>query len=213
MSRRGTLDATSLSNLLTGFETFLDLSESFLSNECLAAARTCRYLQNLNLNPGKNQVHSFNSQALLDLFPSLTRLSTLYMQRCPAVSDEVIESVARNCAHLTQLDVGGCAALTDKSLNCIAERLPRLTSLNISHSQITDLGLASLSQGRSRHSLNELLVNNCKGITEKGVASIIGSCSKIKYFLFQGCPVSEVVQQCLALSLQGNMRQISYTIH
>ncbi|XP_046395201.1 protein AMN1 homolog isoform X2 [Ischnura elegans] len=213
MSKRGMLNAVSLTSLLSRFERSLDLSESCLDDDCLIATKRCRFLQKLNLNPGKNQVHAFTSKALLELFPCLNLLSTLYMRRCPAVSDEVIESVARNCIHLSQLDIAGCTSLTDKSLVAIADGSPKLMSLNISRSQITDSGLASLSQGRSQHSLVELLVNECLGVTEKGVESILVSCSCMKYFLFHGCPVSEQVEQYLDLSPQHKMRQISWTIY
>ncbi|KAG8225999.1 hypothetical protein J437_LFUL003058 [Ladona fulva] len=190
MSKRGILDAISLSSLLSFHELTLDLSESSLDDDCLAAARGCSRLQTLNLNPGKNQAHKFSSQAMLQLFPSLSSLTILYMRRCPAVSDEVIGLISKSCMKLTQLDVGGCNLITDKSLDHIATGLENLTSLNISYTQVSDDGIAILSRGKCRNTLSELLMNECPRITERGVSCIFSNFPSMKYFFFHGCAIS-----------------------
>ncbi|XP_068083203.1 protein AMN1 homolog [Anabrus simplex] len=191
----------------------LDLSENQVSDDTLGIVSECRYLQKLDINPGRNQSRQISSSALMALMPCLPYLSVLYMRRCPAVTDEVIRTVVSCCPLLKELDVGGCTTISDESLNVLKD-LKQLSSLNVSCSQVSDEGILSLVRGTCGNTLTELHLDNCLGVTDFAIQAIVLFCNNMKVLIFHGCPVTDASWQALEeLLRKSKVKQLTWTIY
>ncbi|XP_069696378.1 protein AMN1 homolog [Periplaneta americana] len=211
--KRGSVSSDVLECLLHKNVKILDLSECNVSDDSIRLIHKCRYLEKLDLNPGRNQTRDITSAALLDLFPAIPYLSNLYLRRCTAVTDQVTASIASSCPALTELDVGGCVALTDESLKMLSN-LKNLCSLNISHSQASDEGILALVQGDCGKSLEELHLENCLHVTDFAIEAIVLHCNNLKILIFDGCPVSDASRIALeTLLAKSKVKHLSWSIY
>lgn len=49
------------------------------------------------------------------------------------ITDEAVETVAKNCRGLERLDLTGCLRVNDHSIRTLTEYCPRLQSLSVNH--------------------------------------------------------------------------------
>lgn len=178
----------------------LPLSESLL----LLSVKNCPLFGDTNLAmlaklcPNLNHIELSGLQGITDegLLPLLkgcdSGLSTVNLSKCPQLTDKVICSLTEMHGWtLEVLNLDSCHHISDKSLVAIAENCPMLNDLDISHSAVSDLGVAALDQvnlqilslagcpnvsNRSLPALRELGLSllglnlqNCKGISSNGV--------------------------------------------
>ncbi|KDR17008.1 protein AMN1 homolog isoform X2 [Zootermopsis nevadensis] len=211
-SKRGKLTVKGLHCLVHPDVKILNLSECNACDDFIHAIHKCTHLKKLYLNPGMKQ-RDISTAVLLDLFPSIPYLSGLYLRQCPTVTDEVMASIANSCPLLTELDIGGCSAVTDTSLKLL-KKLQYLTSLNISHSQVSDIGISALVQGECRKSLTELQLQNSPRITEVAIEAIVLHCTNMKVLIFHGCPISAASRVALGtLFAKSQLKQLTWTIY
>lgn len=212
--KRGTLSTTSLTSLLHSELRTLNLSECDITDGMLEAIQICSELRKLDLNPGRNQERNLGKEGLLSLWPNLPALKVLYMRRCPGVSDDVIEAIAKSCPNLTELDVGGCHAITDAAPLALTRTLKCLTSLNLSGTQVGDEGLLQLVQGNCGKSLTELNINHCMRVTDFSIQCIAQNCRNMSILVFQGCPISADSHYALEnIYAEAKVRQLAWTVY
>ena len=84
---------------------------------------------------------------VLSLAPKFTKLRVLTLrQDKPQLDDDAVETIARNCHDLEDLDLSKSFKLGDRSLYALAHGCPNLTKLNISGcSAFSDSALEYLS--------------------------------------------------------------------
>ena len=69
-------------------------------------------------------------------------LSSLILNGCAGVTDDVVSKIAWNFKYLRELDVGSCFSVTDGSMKVLTNTALLLESLRVSWcSKITDEGL------------------------------------------------------------------------
>jgi Leucine-rich repeat (LRR) protein len=129
-----------------------------------------------------------NCNEIGDVFVKLSQLQVLHLHyNADKITDEVLKSIADNCHNLRELDLGHSMQISDDGIACLRQ-LTKLTCLNLSHTRVTDDGLARLFDQKSLR-LTELRVDNCRNITDEGIEIVLEACQEhLNIFLFHACP-------------------------
>lgn len=144
----------------------------------------CKHLIKLNLKSSLK-----NCNEIRDVFVNLSRLQVLHLHHnAQKITDEILRSIAKSCPNLRELDLGHSQAISDDGIACLRQ-LGQLTCLNLSHTQVTDDGLARLLLDQKSLRLTELRVDNCPNITDEGIEIVLEACQEhLNIFLFHACP-------------------------
>ncbi|KAI9140138.1 hypothetical protein BKA69DRAFT_1082104 [Paraphysoderma sedebokerense] len=111
-------------------------------------------------------------------------LRTLVLRNCWSITDLGLESLAKHCPRLTQLDLHGCWEITNNGLLSLSLHSPLLTSLDLSNlRKIDDNAISSLIN--NCHRLEKLTLSYCKAVTN----AILGfqGWTRMKKLNFQRC--------------------------
>ncbi len=100
-------------------------------NETAISSLTKRCSKITFLNLSQCQLHKTILQAVVQGFPQLT---TLCLESCPEMDDELAQTLVIGCSRLTSLEAVRCDNLTNRGIHTLLTRLPRLQSLNLSWS-------------------------------------------------------------------------------
>jgi Leucine Rich repeat len=75
----------------------------------------------------------------------LIELREISLARCQLITEDGIESLARNCPSLESIDLTECQNITDDAVEAMTRHLDRLKSLKLNHcSQLTDASLDAI---------------------------------------------------------------------
>ncbi|KAL9394559.1 hypothetical protein Peur_013844 [Populus x canadensis] len=151
---------------------------------------------------------------VLSLAPKFTKLQTLVLrQDKPQLEDHAVETIARYCHDLQDLDLSKSFKLSDLSLYALAHGCPNLTKLNISGcTAFSDAGLEYLTKfcqklkilnlcgcvkgatdralqgiGRNCSQLQSLNLGWCEGVGDVGVMSLAYGCPDLRTLDLCGC--------------------------
>jgi hypothetical protein len=132
----------------------------------------------------------FNSTTLKAL-DQLHDLTSLNLQLNPAVNDQIMDVITRNCHKIEELNITGCSSnsweqttVTDVGLRCLAT-LPNLVYLSMSYlANVSDTALEALA---SRGKLRKLMCRGCPTFTDVGCISVVTSCNELELFDLSGC--------------------------
>lgn len=113
----------------------------------------------------------FDDDGLCSIANSCSNLGEVDLRKRLNVGDVAIVTLVRSSKFLIALDLWGCVNVTNKSLKAIGESNLRCLSLQGCH-LITDLGLKYLVNGNVRNHLIEIVVAECKGITDAGIIDL-----------------------------------------
>ncbi|GAU33517.1 hypothetical protein TSUD_386620 [Trifolium subterraneum] len=109
---------------------------------------------------------------LAAISPNLQRLN---LRECFCITEEGIGQVLRSCPKIRHLDLSYCIKV--KSLGIHFE-VPKLEMLNLTDTIVDDEALYVISKRCS--GLLELVLDNCKDITTKGVRNVVKRCTQLK---------------------------------
>jgi len=228
--KRG-LSGSELSTLLHPKVRELDLSDSDVTDELIAALNCCVHLRKLNLNTsfvflkkGKDEnlpktAGPPDSSQVAELVTKNCHLSTLYMRNLACVTDSVIACLPPSITHL---DLGGCVAVTDSGVEQLVSHCPRLVSLSLARTRISDNGLAKMGEGECGRTLKEIRLDGCKDITDRGIEDLLAGigrsgASALEILIFHKCPkVTDRSRQVLEEFLfeaGGAVRQLTWTVY
>ncbi|OMO95333.1 hypothetical protein CCACVL1_05430 [Corchorus capsularis] len=151
---------------------------------------------------------------VLSLAPKFTKLQTLILrQENPQLEDNAVETIAKFCHDLQELDLSKSFKLTDRSLYALAHGCPDLTKLNISGcTSFSDEGLEYLTNfcrklktlnlcgcvkaatdralqaiGRNCNMLQSLNLGWCDNVGDLGVMSLAYGCPDLRSLDLCGC--------------------------
>ena len=127
-----------------------------LTNASVDALKSCRMLQQLTLSHC-----SVTGHAIARVGKHLEKLTHLHMSGITTLNDAHLSVVAARCERMEVLDVSGCLKIGDESCFALAN-CKRLRKINLSHTLVTEKGLASLAQGCSQ--LAELTLVQARGV-------------------------------------------------
>ncbi|XP_028397032.1 protein AMN1 homolog isoform X2 [Dendronephthya gigantea] len=154
LSMRGLLRDCHLEKLLHPRIRSLNLSSCDITDGGLAViAEKCKSLSSLDLNAESEPRINITSNGIMVVFRSCRMLQTIHLRRCPEIDDDAVVAIATNCPHIANLNLGGCHLLSDRSICTLAKESWNLSSLNISHTQVSDVGLCALAHGVCQQNL------------------------------------------------------------
>ena len=159
------------------YETFINLSNTGITDVGLASLAQLSNLRNLNLSG----CTGITDEGLASL-AQLTSLRTLFLSGCTSITDAGLASLA-SLQHLKYLKLSGCTGITDEGLASLAQ-LKRLGTLYLSGcTGITGVGLAPLAQ---LPNLQLLKLSGCTGITDERLESL-AQLSQLYLLDLSGC--------------------------
>lgn len=166
----------------------LDLSD--LDIDSVSWLQKCPNLKKLNLKQCLRKDTPAEAE-LAQVLAKLPLLEALHLQyNGTVVSDSVLNEIGEKCSRLRTLDLGRCAAITDRGLESL-RNLKHLKSLNLGHTNITDDGIEKLFANNHcwKQSLCELKLDNCVNITDYGIEVVLETCQeKLNIFIIHACP-------------------------
>ncbi|KAG9325860.1 hypothetical protein KVV02_006854 [Mortierella alpina] len=155
------------------------LNFSFLSQDLTDATlvryRCCTRLERLLL-PGCVKTTEEGLKQILEIGQGLYSLD---LSDVPAVTDAVLEHVARHCPKLHTLYLAGCAQLTDDSIVRLATRCRSLKRIKLSQCVLlTDRSVLALTQYCPQ--LMEMDVTNCSLMTNSAIQSVFKTLPQVR---------------------------------
>ncbi|KAF8940505.1 SCF ubiquitin ligase complex subunit [Haplosporangium gracile] len=146
-----------------------------LTDETLVCFSGCTRLERLLL-PGCNKT---TEEGLKQILQAGKGLYSLDLSEIPAVTDAVLDSVARFCPKLHTLYLAGCSALTDDAIVQLAANCSSLKRIKLSQCVLlTDRSILALTQNCPQ--LMEIDVTNCNLMTNTSIQSVVQSLPQIR---------------------------------
>ncbi|KAG0198478.1 SCF ubiquitin ligase complex subunit [Mortierella sp. GBA30] len=146
-----------------------------LTDATLIRFRCCTRLERLLL-PGCAQTTEEGLKQVVEIGQGLHSLD---LSDVPAVTDSVLEHVARHCPKLHTLYLAGCTQLTDKSVVQLATNCRSLKRVKLSQCVLlTDRSVIALAQ-HCPH-LMEMDVTNCSLMTNNAIQSVFKALPQIR---------------------------------
>ncbi|KAF9544608.1 SCF ubiquitin ligase complex subunit [Mortierella hygrophila] len=146
-----------------------------LTDETLIRFSGCSRLERLLL-PGCNKI---TEEGLKQILQAGKGLYSLDLSEIPAVTDAVLDSVARFCPKLHTLYLAGCAALTDDAIMQLATSCSSLKRIKLSQCVLlTDRSILALTQNCPQ--LMEIDITNCNLMTNTAIQSVVQSLPQIR---------------------------------
>lgn len=152
-----------------------------LTDASVAALKQASLLQELSLShtmhiTGAAIARVFGGPASASLH--LPNIKVLELAGISTLTDRQLAGIAKGLQLLEVLDVAGCSQVADESCHSIASTTSsRLRVANLSHTSVTDHGLAAVSSGCSM--LQELLLVHCPSV-KAPPPPLAGSTSSIR---------------------------------
>ena len=114
-----------------------------------------------------------------------TNIKTLKLRKLPKISNLWIRWISDGCRFLQYIDLSDSDIL-DSSLEYLSNGCSRLRSFIINDcKQVTDEGFCQFIQVAGKY-LNEIQIQRCLLITDKGIRSITEHCNRLKHLDIQG---------------------------
>ncbi|KAF9956139.1 SCF ubiquitin ligase complex subunit [Mortierella alpina] len=146
-----------------------------LTDATLVRYRCCTRLERLLL-PGCVKTTEEGLKQILEIGQGLYSLD---LSDVPAVTDAVLEHVARHCPKLHTLYLAGCAKLTDDAIVRLAARCRSLKRIKLSQCVLlTDRSVLALTQHCPQ--LMEMDVTNCSLMTNSAIQSIFKTLPQVR---------------------------------
>ena len=138
--------------------------------------------------------------------PGLPRLARLALDGLPAVTDDLLATLAPRLCSLAHLSVSACGGVGDEGLTALAAaRGSALTFLAADGAALTDAGLAAIVD--AARGLRHLSLATCGGLTDTGVAAAVSrlgggltSLSVARVPAVAGRTLTALTRSCTALA-------------
>nr|XP_027188654.1 F-box/LRR-repeat protein 4-like [Cicer arietinum] len=160
---------------ITMQETCIGKNCNYLMIDCVVSHRLKSL--HLALNPW---LRDESITMLASFFPNLQLLD---LSHCDGISEQGIGQVLRRFSKIRQLKLAYCSGVN--RLVGMNFEVPQLQVLNLSHASVNDETLYDISKCCS--GLLQLLVENCREVTEKGVKHVVENCTKLREINLKSC--------------------------
>ncbi|KAF7816191.1 F-box/LRR-repeat protein 3-like isoform X1 [Senna tora] len=111
-------------------------------------------------------------------------LETLRLTRCKSITDMGIACVAVSCTKLRSICLRWCLHVSDFGVGLIALKCKEMRNLDLSYLPITEKCLPPIFQ---LEHLEDLVLENCLGIDDDGLASLKKCCKSLKMLNLSNC--------------------------
>ncbi|KAJ7546630.1 hypothetical protein O6H91_08G047700 [Diphasiastrum complanatum] len=106
----------------------------------------------------------------------LSNLQSLQLMGCHSITDAGLGCLAAGCKNLCVLNLKGCLGITDAGIAFIAANCKLLHTLDLSYTEVTDKGLASIT---ILDSLKDLNLVACNNVDDTGLEHLRNSCKTL----------------------------------
>lgn len=125
-------------------------------------------------------------------------LISLDLSELPAITDKVVQDIAKLCPKLTNINFGYCS-VTDKGVENFCSKCTLLQSVDLCGcNELTDKSVFALSE--HCHSLKAIKLAWCLKITEKSLEALSTSCLHIEHIDIRHCSVKHIPYDFVKLS-------------
>ena len=154
-------------------------SDNISSSELSKLVGRCPNLQEVDMG--------VTDEVLSQLGESCSELKSicLCLPLATSISDIGVGKLAKGCRKLEQVILNYNRNISDISVASLANYCDRLHTIDLSYTNITDEGLASLGKGCK--ALKSINISNMKNISDKGVCELAERCPKLENVNLQDC--------------------------
>ncbi len=163
------------------------LNHTHIEDSCLSAlVAHCPSLDSFSCN-NFDHISPLSVACVISAYSR--RLTTLHLDNCKAMTDEIFVNAITGCALLRDLSLENCVLLSDAALTKIATTCRLITSLDIRKcTLITDRGLKQIILQYNR-GLRQLYINGCRGLTAKIIHELCQHCTELVGLHMRGCNI------------------------
>ena len=136
------------------------------------------------------------------------RFRHLDFSRCPALTDQGVQTLAHNVPDLCGLQLSHCDRLTDDALTDLLETTPLLTHLDLEElEELTNATLLNIAKSPCASNLQHLNISFCESLGDTGMLAVLKACIRIRSLVLDNTRVSDLVLAEAAAQL--HMRDLS----
>lgn len=138
----------------------------------------------------------------------------LSFDRCTALTDKSVKTLAFNVPKLEGLQIDQCIKLTDDALTGILESTPFLTHLNIEElDKLTNTTLQNIAKAPCASRLEHLSISYCENLGDVGMLPVTRNCPKLKSLMMDNTRISDLVlmEAAAQVRLRNRMRTVGNT--
>jgi hypothetical protein len=160
-------------------------------------AKCCLLLQSLDVS--KNSL--VTDGGITEVASACRLLQEFEMWECP-ITDKSLQTVARCCPKLTNIDISKCNMITDAALSSVIQNCPKLQTVNAWWCDLlTNASVLEIS--KNLRDLTHLDISKCSNVTDLGICAISQKCTKLRVLQVYGCPLTDISLQAVARYLPG----------
>ncbi|EGB06650.1 hypothetical protein AURANDRAFT_28949, partial [Aureococcus anophagefferens] len=170
----------------------LNLCETSITDAAITAiANNCGDLEALVLQNCENL-----TDAALQVV-TLPKLTKLYLDDCPAISDAGLIELSRQCTALKSLSIRS-TSITDAAVSAVARNCPDLEELQVENSQVTDESIISLLQHCAHLTQLDFDRTGITLISDAGVVELVQKCTALKHLDLSGNLITDAAITAIA---------------
>ncbi|PNY01690.1 F-box/LRR-repeat protein [Trifolium pratense] len=128
--------------------------------------------------------HNFclENHNIIKLASIFSNLHLLDLSACISISEEGIGQLLSRCCNIRELNLADCPNVKSLGINF---EVPKLEVLNLTMTIVDDEALCVIS--KRCPGLLQLLLTNCKNITDNGVMQVVKNCTQLREINLQLC--------------------------
>ncbi|XP_075684581.1 uncharacterized protein LOC142652779 isoform X2 [Rhinoderma darwinii] len=124
--------------------------------------------------------HSLTAKCLISVATECVHLENLNIGRIPKATDVCLTKIASNLHKITTLNLTGLNAVRDRAVHHIVKQCSNLKNLSLSSClQVTDVSLVEISTYRT--TIKYLDLSGCKKVSDIGIQALARSCQQLQY--------------------------------
>ncbi|XP_073527012.1 uncharacterized protein [Phyllobates terribilis] len=124
--------------------------------------------------------HTLAAKCLISVASECVHLENLNIGRIPKATDVCLAKIASNLHKITTLNLTGLNVVRDRTIHHIVKQCPKLENLTLSSClQVTDVSLVEISTYRP--TIKYLDLSGCKKVSDIGIQALARSCQQLRY--------------------------------
>jgi hypothetical protein len=153
-------------------------------------------LENNTLDLGIWVAWDITDDILITIAENCAELTSINLGFCDNITNAGVMGVAENCAGLTTISLCACWIMTDAAVTALAENCAGLTMLNLwGCESITDTAIIALAENCA--GLTDINLGECYNITDAAIIALAENCKYLKKINYVSTKVSATGRQLI----------------
>ncbi|XP_069820347.1 uncharacterized protein [Dendropsophus ebraccatus] len=124
--------------------------------------------------------HALTAKCLISVATECVHLENLNIGKIPKANDVFLAKIGSNLHKITTLNLTGLSVVRDRAVHHIVKQCSKLENLTLSCClQVTDVSLVEISTYRT--TIKYLDLSGCKKVSDIGIQAIARSCQQLQY--------------------------------